>query len=200
MVDIEALRASIQQAQEALETFNTQFNNILVFLQKQTQEDDNLTIIAEHQQPSFIYPFPSGPETMHDGAQWFAVTGHHGSIKMLLAETKRDRRGAQRSAKVVFAHLKDTDHPSSAMICVEFTETDNPGEFCCEIPDPADPQKALKDGMSIPSRFAHAVVRRTDQLYTSVKHGPTLRLVVQGADTNAMLAHGLWVASLRKRI
>lgn len=190
MIDIETLRSSLHRA------IDTVFDGIV---QQQTQEDDNLTITTERQQPNFIYPFPSGPETMHTG-QWFSVTSSHGSVKMLLAKTDRDRRGAQRSVIVVFAHPKDTNHPSSAIICAEFIETDNPGEFCCEIPDPTDPQKALKDGMPLPSRFTQAVVRRTDQLYASVKNGPTLRLVVQESDTNAMLGHALWVASLRKRI
>ena len=90
--------------------------------------------------------------------------------------------------------------PEAAIDCVEFTQTDNAGEFCCEIPNPDDPRKKLKDGMSIPPRFAHSVVMRTDQIYASVKNGPTLRLVVQESDTKALLAHGLWVASLRKRI
>jgi len=118
---------------------------------------------------------------------------------MLLAKTDRMRRGAQRVAWVVFGHQKTTNSPTSTQICAEFTQTDDADLFSWEIPDPANPQRALKDGMSIPQRFADKTVQRTDKLYSSVKHGPTLRLVVHANEIEAMLEAGYWAAQLRNR-
>lgn len=44
-----------------------------------------------------------------------------------------------------------------------------------------------------------SIVERTDNLYTSMKQAPSLRVVVQETDTDAMLTHGYYVAHLRNR-
>ena len=45
-----------------------------------------------------------------------------------------------------------------------------------------------------------ADVERTDQLFSGIRQGPSLRLVVAGSDEEDIVRHGYWVASLRKRL
>ena len=78
-------------------------------------------------------------------------------------------------------------------------ETDE-GEYACRIPDPEHPQATLKAGDPLPARFKDAKILRADQVFRLLRNGPSLRLVVDGADELAMIRHSYWMANLRKKL
>jgi hypothetical protein len=82
---------------------------------------------------------------------------------------------------------------------VEFNETDD-GEFAARIPDALNPRAALKEGDTIPPHLAGKKIRRADEVFRSVRSGPSLHLVLAADDEEAMIEHGCWVAHLRGRI
>jgi hypothetical protein len=88
---------------------------------------------------------------------------------------------------------------SSLYPWTEFVETDD-GRYAAGVIDPAHPRALLKDGDPIPARFKGAAVERTDRLFSGIRQGPSLRVVVTGAEEETMVRHGYWVAGLRKRV
>lgn len=165
--------------------------------QRQGQEETKLTIATGNPQQAFTYRFPN-EEVTFSGGQYYDVQGPQGYLKMLLARTEVEIWHARYPAFFVFARESGLENPLSMQDCTQFTKTDT-GEFGSVIPNPADTKKKLKAGMPLPLRYSNAKVARTDELYTSLKNAPTLRLVVQETDIEAMLAHGYYVAYLRKR-
>jgi hypothetical protein len=99
-----------------------------------------------------------------------------------------------RERAVVFGETGSSLYPWT-----EFVEADD-GRFAAGVSDPAHPRALLKDGDPIPARFQVAAVERTDQLFSGIRQGPSLRLVIAGADEETMVRHGYWVAGLRKRL
>jgi hypothetical protein len=75
-------------------------------------------------------------------------------------------------------------------------ETDK-GDYAAKLTDPKDPRKSLRDKSKVPPRFAHAEVRRNDELFSSVRSGPALRLVVPADDDQTMIRYAYLVASQR---
>jgi len=165
--------------------------------QQQGQEETRLTIVAGNPQQAFTYRFPN-EEVEFSGGRYYSVQGPQGYLKMLLAKGEVEIWHARYPAFFVFARESGPENPLSMQDCTQFTKTDT-GEFGSVIPNPADPKKKLKAGMALPPRYANARVARTDELYASVKNAPTLRLVVQENDIDAMLSHGYYVAHLRNR-
>lgn len=80
----------------------------------------------------------------------------------------------------------------------EFVETDH-GGYAAAIPNPNHPRKILTRKDSLPDRFRDSDVERSDRLFDQIVTGPSLRLVVDGSDEEAMIRHGYWVATLRGR-
>jgi hypothetical protein len=80
----------------------------------------------------------------------------------------------------------------------EFVETDD-GRYAAPIPNPDYPRKILTESEPLPPRFRDSQVERLDALFEQVAKGPSLRLVVDADDEEAMIRHGYWVATLRGR-
>lgn len=143
------------------------------------------------------YRWPDGITERYDRAKWFRVTGPSGEARVLLAHTTRKVRAEPLQRWIVFAQMGN-EQSQTFYPWTEFVETGD-GSYAAVIPNPSRPRAALSDGDPLPTRFAGARVERTDTLYDSVKDGPSLRLVVEEDDAEAMIRHGYWVAEIRKR-
>jgi hypothetical protein len=139
------------------------------------------------------YRWPNGDTEHYDPAIGYQVEGDLGRAEVLVGRTTREAWGRERGRVVVFGkpHGGSSYYPWS-----EFVETDK-GNYAAKLTDPKDPRKSLRDKSKVPPRFAHAEVRRNDELFSSVRSGPALRLVVPTDDDQTMIRYAYLVASQR---
>ena len=189
--DFQRLRQELHQAIDDVLTRIEDLNN---------EEEPQVTVkeLDRTFNSPWSYRWPDGSSEKYDDAAWYKVSGPTGEARVLLAHTTREAWKADRERYVVFAKIGREEGPSFYP-WTEFVQTDE-GSFAALIPDPARPRAALKDGMSVPSRFASVRVERTDALYESAQDSPTLRLVVDRGDAVTMIEHGYWVARVRDRL
>lgn len=147
---------------------------------------------------TWSYRWPSGDVEHYDTAIRYRVTGDFGEADALVGQTVRYAWGRDRGRVVVFGKASGTQS-AAYYPWTEFVETDD-GDYAAKLSVPNDPRKSLRDGDPLPPRLASANVRRNDQVFRSIRDGAALRLVVAADDTEAMIAHAYWVASLRSRI
>jgi len=192
--DIETLRRELYEA----------MNTVFMKYEKLSQSiiGDRLTITpAEVLQQPYTHKWPQAEETFSEG-RWYDVGGGGvptEGLRILVARQKRDVWGKpQRPIVVVFGKLRTLEGGKQLTPYAEFTADDH-GTFAGVIPNPVRPREGLKPNDPLPANVASAVVKRNDELFNSVKQGPSLRLVVQPDDEIAMVEHGVWVASLRER-
>jgi hypothetical protein len=193
-IDFEALR---QELNNAVYTVLTKYEKL-----GQSITKDGLTITpAEALQRPYVHKWPQRPHQYNEG-RWYDVSGKRvpaEGLRVLVARTKVDSWGKpQRSHVVVFGKLHTQEEGKQLTPYVAFTADDH-GTFAGVIPNPVRLHESLKPNNPLPAQFVSAVVKRNDELFDSVKHGPALRLVVQPDNEIAMVEHGLWVASFRKR-
>jgi hypothetical protein len=143
---------------------------------------------------AFINRWPDGSDEKFTRARWYHVTHRDRKARALVAWTEREAWGRPRQRAVIFGESGSSLYPWT-----EFVETDD-ARFGAGIPDPANPRALLKIGAPIPDRFLGATVLRTDQLFHSVREGPSLRLVVSSDNEEEMVRHGYWVALIRGRL
>lgn len=162
--------------------------------------DDTLTITPSEVIGSFDYPWPAQPPESFTSGRWYKVSNKSESAMILVAWAKKKRLvwRKDRDCAVVFARVS-ADPTNLPYPCVEFTQTDK-GSFAAIIPDPNHPRAVLSKKEQLPKHLAHANVAPVDELFDSIKKGPSLRLVVDQDDEIAMAGHGYWVAQLRGRI
>jgi hypothetical protein len=160
---------------------------------------DPVTVVAEGDVTDhWTYQWPSRNTEQFDYARWYRVNGSSGNVRVLLAHTTRTVRGEDLGRWIVFGQLGGEDS-NTFYPWTEFVETDD-GDFAAIIPNPTRPRAGLRDGDSLPARYAQARVRRTDELHHTVADGPSLRFVVSLGNAEDMIRHGYWVAELRHRL
>lgn len=197
--DFDALRDALDALrQEFHKVVDTTINE---FVQGFTKEDGLTITPAEVLQQPYTHKWPKDKETFSEG-RWYDVRGREipaEGLRVLVARQKRDVWGkSQRPVAVVFGKLRTLEADKQLTPYAEFTADDH-GTFAGVIPNPVRPREGLKSKDPLPVRFISAVVKSNDELFDSIKQGPSLRLVVQPNDEAAMAAHGVWVASLRNR-
>lgn len=159
----------------------------------------DVSVTFTKDQGPWDYSWPTTKEHFTSG-RWYTVSGAAGNARALVARTIRDAWGKQRGRVVVFAQTgSDESAPSFLYPWTEFVETDD-GAYAAAIPDPSHPRAVLHDGDTLPERFAESQVQRADEVFQSIRSGPSLRLVVEPTDEQTMVEHGYWVAQLRERI
>lgn len=144
------------------------------------------------------YTWPDGTIEAFDACRYYLVDGSHGKARALIGSTTRPVRNELTDRKVVFGQVgrrgNRTHRPWTEFVRVR------DGNYAATIPDPLRPRGLLKDGDLLPKRFETARVERADQLFESMINAPTLRVVVDEDDDVAMIRHGYWVATLRRRL
>lgn len=155
---------------------------------------NGVAVVAEEDHGAFPYRWPDGNDEAFTRSRWYRVTDQGRDQRALVAWTEREAWGRVRQRAVVFGEAGSSLYPWT-----EFVETDD-GRFAAGVSDPNHPRALLKDGDPIPDRFGGASVERTDQLFSGIRQGPSLRLVVGASDEEDMVRHGYWVAGLRKRL
>jgi hypothetical protein len=136
----------------------------------------------------FSFQWPEGP------LEHFTTTAKYllGHQEVLVARTSRTAYGRDRGRIVV---LGPAARPGALAPWAEFTETDG-GTYAARLPNPASPRLTLTDGQRLPSRFAGADVRRTDELFATGRAAPMLRLVLGPGDVEGMIRHAAWAGSI----
>ena len=145
---------------------------------------------------AWTYRWPNGDTEGYKATTRYQVKGDFGPAEVLVARTTREAWGRKRGRVVVFGKL---DGRSSYYPWSEFVETDS-GEYAAKLADPQQPRKSLQDKNKVPPRLAHATVRRNDELFSSIRNGPALRVVVGTDDDQTMIQYGYLVASQRGHI
>jgi hypothetical protein len=155
--------------------------------------DPKITRLSSRRTWSFRWP--NGTER-YNPATSYQVEGDFGQTEVLVGRTTREAWGRERGRVVVFGkpHGGSSYYP-----LIEFVETDE-GNYAAKLTDPKNPRKSLRDKSKVPPRLAHAEVRRNDELFSSVRSGPALRLVVPADDDQAMIQYAYLVASQRSLI
>lgn len=144
--------------------------------------------------PNWSYTWPGGGTEPFDAVLWEVSTPHR-SYHVRLAWGRRISWGKDRKRAIVFGQVG----PNAFYPWTEFVETDT-GQFAATIPNPERPRSVLTRSDPLPNRYRAAVVERTDQLFEQITNGPSLRLVLNSSDEEAMVRHGYWVARHRKRL
>ncbi len=156
-----------------------------------------LRIDSEGSNGAWTYRWPNGVERYKSRTR-YRVAGDFGETEVLVARTKREAWGRKRGRVIVFAKIGPASSPTYYP-WTEFVETDT-GDYAAVIPDSKSPRGTLRDGDPLPPRLDSANVQRADALFHQIRNGPSLRLVVQEEEEEAMIRHGYWVASIRGRI
>ena len=163
----------------------------------QTGRSEPEVQITPGEEVPYEYRWPDGTNVTYDSARCYTLSVGHGSRQVIVGWTRSKVWGRDRRRAVVFG--QDGGANSQQLYpWAEFVETDD-GRYAAQIRDPERPRSMLKDGQPLPIRFELAEVRRADELFWTIVDGPSLRLVLQGTDEVAMVAHGFWVATLRGR-
>ncbi len=145
---------------------------------------------------AWSYRWPNGDTERYKATTRYQVKGDFGPAEVLVARTTRDAWGRERGRVVLFGKL---DGHSSYYPWSEFVETDS-GEYAAKLTDPQQPRKSLRDKSRVPPRLAHATVRRNDELFSSIRNGPALRVVVDADDDQTMIQYAYLVASQRGHV
>ncbi|HEY5988070.1 MAG TPA: hypothetical protein VIV12_17110 [Streptosporangiaceae bacterium] len=156
-----------------------------------------LDLEQKDQVESWTHRWPNGYLEHYDTTTSYRVTGDFGEAEVLVAHCIREAWGRDRERIVVFGKPSGTS--AAPYPWTEFVQTDD-GDYAAKLSDPNDPRKSLRDGDHLPPRLASANVQRNDQIFRSIRDGAALRLVVAPDDTEAMIGHAYWMASLRGRI
>jgi hypothetical protein len=147
---------------------------------------------------TYRWPGSGGVEKFYE-SRWYKLATSNGRRRVLVAWAVRSSWGkADRRRAIVFLQQGDADS-QRFYPWTEFVETDD-GRYAAPLVDPTRPRKMLADGEPLPHRFDGLTVERSDRLFDSIQDGPSLRLVVDATDEVAMVEHGYWVATLRRRI
>jgi hypothetical protein len=147
----------------------------------------------------FDFPWPAQYGTEHfDSATAYRLASLDES-SVIVGWTRRLAWGRDRRRAVVFHRKNISDEPRQWYPLTEFVETDT-GVFAAQVPDPEQPRAILRDGQSLPRRFSGKVIARADEVFDSVRKGPSLRLLVNEAEEPEMVRHGFWVGQLRGRV
>jgi hypothetical protein len=193
-MEADALRAALHQAVDQILDGYVTGGTLTPAPTPRPASDDGIVVLAAEDHGAFPYRWPDGNDEAFTRSRWYAIEDHGRKQRVLVAWTNRDAWGRMRERAVVFGEAGSSLYPWT-----EFVESDD-GRFAAGVSDPAHPRALLKDGAPIPDRFDGATIVRTDQLFNGIRQGPSLRLVVEGSDEEAMVRHGYWVAGLRKRL
>jgi hypothetical protein len=146
---------------------------------------------------SYRWPGDEGTEKFYASRQYDLVTPHR-TYRVRIAWSERQAWGRpNRKRAIVFGEAGARS--VNFWPWTEFVETDT-GRYAAPIPNPDYPKKVLTPSDPLPGRFRNAQVERTDQLFEQIVNGPSLRVVVNADDEEAMIRHGYWVARLRSRV
>jgi hypothetical protein len=194
-MDYESLRRELHGAIDAvIDTYSASGSP---YVDKPGVSDtSDFTITVERANDAWRYPW--GEELFEADHLYKVACGDGTTRRVRVGRARRRAYGAPRVHAIVFAQA-GSEASNTDYSWVEFNETDD-GEYAARIPDPANPRAALKQGDELPGRFARVKVRRADEVFRSVRFGPSLHLVVSADDEVAMIEHGCWVARLRGHI
>lgn len=156
--------------------------------------DDDIVVVDGEDHGSFSYRWPDGKDELFPKSRWYTLVDQGRDHRVLVAWTERAAWGRKRKRAVAFGEAGSSLYPWT-----EFVETDD-GRFAAGISDPTHPRALLKFGADIPSWLETATIKRTDQLFDGIRHGPSLRLVLASDEERGMVRHGYWVAGLRNRL
>jgi hypothetical protein len=148
---------------------------------------------------SFIHRWPLDIMEDYTESRLYSLTGHGKTLQVVVGRTRRDSWGVDKRKRAVVFGLSGT---GARYPWTEFVEGDD-GRYSAAIPNPTEPARPkaqLKDGDAIPDRFKGVTIERTDSLFSGVRNGPSLRLVVDPDEEVEMVRHGYWVAGLRKKL
>lgn len=163
------------------------------------QADPDVLVSPLEETGEWTYRWPGGAEEVFYKSRWFELRRTDGAQRVRVAWTRRAAWGRDDRVRAVVFHQVGSADSTNYYPWTEFVETDD-GRYAASIPDPNRPRAMLADLDDLPPRFAGMIVERSDQVFTSIADGPSLRLVVGESDEAAMVEHGYWVAVLRNRI
>jgi hypothetical protein len=185
-MDIEEARTSMHEA------IDTIFNSLSG--QRTTRDGENaeplVTLIGDH--PNFHHVWPDGVDESFRDAHIYRVGDY--PYDVVLGWTNRAAWGRLRSRAVVFRVIGGDRYPWA-----EFVETDD-DRYSAGVFDPRRPRAQVADGQPLPQRFDRRNVHRTDDLYESVRSGPSMRVAVNREDEVEMVSHAYWVAQIRNNL
>jgi hypothetical protein len=162
-----------------------------------TPADLDVRVSTGDSQGPWTYTWPDGTDEEFARGRWYRIDSPQGSADVLVAWCERRAWGRVRSRAIVFHRIRSDS--SVFYPWTEFVETDDE-RFASAIPDPNNTRALLADGDALPARFSGTAVERADHVFSSIRQGPSLRLMVSGDDEEAMVRHGYWVATLRGRL
>lgn len=200
-LDVEALRADLHDAVDQI---------IDKYLAAAGGEQANATLgtVPTADRPVIIKGESVGPwtytwwgdagEETYEPAWSYKVITPARTHRVVFGWTMRSAWGRSDRKRVVVFWQSGSPTSRTYYPWTEFVETDR-GRYAAPIPNPDNPRKILTHQDPLPDRFRDAEVERSDRLFDQIVNGPSLRLVVDGADEEAMIRHGYWVATLRGR-
>jgi hypothetical protein len=197
------LRSKLHQALDLALDQHVKETASLVTASGQPADRDSPNIESQGESPAFDYCWPDGYEEHFDRVTLYDVkTSYDEVTRVAVAWTERWAWNQLRARAVVFYLGPRADLPPQRWYpLTEFVETDTSGIFAAPIPDPANPRAVLKDGDDLPTHCAvEGRTLRADELFSSIRNGPSLRLVLADYEEVEMVEHGFWVGRKRKRL
>jgi hypothetical protein len=137
-------------------------------------------------------------EEIYEPAWTYEVATPAKTHRVVLGWTTRSSWGRSDRKRAVVFWQSGSPASQTYYPWTEFVQTDR-GGYAAPIPNPDHPRRVLTEQEPLPDRFRGADIQRSDQLFEQIAKGPSLRLVVDATDEEAMIRHGYWVATLRGR-
>ncbi|MER7275577.1 hypothetical protein ABT369_14060 [Dactylosporangium sp. NPDC000244] len=150
----------------------------------------------------FQYRWPNGTVKYLD-AQRYQVHHDDSDLFFVIGEEEGGRPSYQREDRgrvVVF--IRSGRKESTYYPLVEFAETDrDPELYAAIVPKPSAPRSGTTtDDLDELRKVPHlesAQLERADQVFTSLRNAPSLRLLARRKDVQLMIEHAWWVGGIR---
>jgi len=159
-------------------------------------------IVATEPFTDFEYRWPNGMVRYID-AQRYTVRRDDADYVFALGAEKGGRASYQRDDRGrLVAFVRSRTSESSYYPLVEFAESDqDPDVYAAIVPRPSAPRSGatgadLEELRTIP-HLRDARLKSADEVFTSVRNGPSLRLLVRRDDPRLMIEHAWWVGTMR---
>jgi hypothetical protein len=162
------------------------------------RDRQEIVVVPGSSAGEWTYPSPKGDEQQFFATRWYEADGTRGRQRVLVAWIRKFSWNSDRKRAIVFNQVGGINS-TTFYPWAEFVETDD-GRYAAPIPDVDRPRAIATDPALLPQHLKKSVVARADVLFGSVNDGPSLRLVVDEGEEVAMVQHGYWVATLRRRI
>jgi hypothetical protein len=198
-MDLDALRADLHDAVDRIVDRYLKAANGAPIRQAPEPTADRPVIRKGKDVSGWTYNWwAEGRQEVYDPAFEYEVITPGRTHHVILGRTVRRSWGRDDRKRWIVFWQSGSTTSSIYYPWIEFVETDD-ARYAAPIANPDHPRRILTREDPLPAQFRVSQVERLDKLFDTVANGPSLRLVVDNDDDEAMIRHGYWAAILKGR-